>query len=181
MYGLPQAGNITNNILVGRKRKGGYHPCQFTPGLWRHVWRPVTFTLGVDDFGIKFQGDEHANHLKRTLERWYDVTVDWDGSKYVGINLQWNYKERTLHTSVPGYVNKSLLTFGHPKPAKPQHAPAKAELIQYGVKKQVSKPKDTTPQLTPEGIKKVQQVVGTFGWYARATDPTMEKNLKFHC
>lgn len=177
MYGLPQAGKIANDLLVKRMRKGGYHPCQFTPGLWRHVWRPVTFTLVVDDFGIKFQGDEHANHLKTTLEQWYDVTVDWKGSKYVGINLQWNYKERTLHTSVPGYVKKSLLTFGHPMPVKPQHAPAKAEPIQYGVKKQVSKPKDTTPQLTPEGIKNVQKVVGTLGWYSRATDPTMEKTL----
>ena len=88
MYGLPQAGKIANDLLVKRMRKGGYHPCQFTPGLWRHVWRPVTFTLVVDDFGIKFQGDEHANHLKTTLEQWYDVTVDWKGSKYVGINLQ---------------------------------------------------------------------------------------------
>ena len=54
MYGLPQAGRIANQLLVKRMRKAGYHPCQFTPGLWRHVWRPITFTLVVDDFGIKF-------------------------------------------------------------------------------------------------------------------------------
>ena len=69
----------------------GYHPVQFTPGLWTHVWRPVKFTLVVDDFGVKFEGLYHANHLKTTLERWYDITVDWEGSKYVGINLKWDY------------------------------------------------------------------------------------------
>ena len=42
MYGLPQAGKIANELLIKRMRTAGYHPCQFTPGLWRHVWRPVT-------------------------------------------------------------------------------------------------------------------------------------------
>ena len=50
MYGLPQAGKIANELLVKRLRSAGYHPCQFTPWLWRHVWRPITFTLVVDDF-----------------------------------------------------------------------------------------------------------------------------------
>ena len=177
MYGLPQAGKLANDLLVKRMQTAGYHPCQVTPGLWKHVWRPVVFTLVVDDFGIKFEGDEHANHLKKTLERWYDITVDWKGQKYVGISLEWDYDERTLHTSVPGYVQKSLKKFGHPKPAKPQHAPAKAAPIQYGAKVQEATPDDTSPQLTPDGIKRIQEIVGTFGWYARASDPTMEQTL----
>ena len=60
--------------------------------------------------------------------------------------------------------------------AKPQHSPSKAEPIQYSVKMQQSKPKDTSPQFYPEGIKKIQEVMGTFGWYTRATNPTMKKN-----
>ena len=88
MYGLPQSGKIANDLLVKRMRDDGYYPCQFTPGLWRHVWRPITFTLVVDDFGIKFVGEEHANHLKQSLEQHYDVTIDWDGGKDVGISLK---------------------------------------------------------------------------------------------
>lgn len=99
----------------------------------------------------------------------------WEDKTYVGISLEWNYKDRTLHTSVPGFVERSLVKYQQPKPAKPQHAQAKAEPIQYVGRNKQSKPKDTTQQLTPAGIKKVQGVVGTFGWYARATDPTMEK------
>ena len=51
----------------------------------------MTFTLVVDDFGVKFVGDQHANHLKSTLEKYYDITVDWSGSKYIGIALELDY------------------------------------------------------------------------------------------
>ena len=51
--------------------------------------------------------------------------------------------------------------------SKPQHAPAKAKPIQYGAKIQVEE-KDTTPELSPAGIKRIQDVVGTFAWYSRA-------------
>lgn len=52
MYGLPQAGRLANLQLINNLAKHGYHPCRFTPGLWRHKWRPVKFVLVVDDFGI---------------------------------------------------------------------------------------------------------------------------------
>ena len=41
----------------------------------------------MDDFGVKFMGSEHAKHLKKTFESMYDITCDWEGSQYVGINL----------------------------------------------------------------------------------------------
>ena len=75
MYGFPMAGKLANDLLINRMSKHGYHPCQYTPLLWKHVWRPVTFTLVVDDFGIKFLGDEHANHLKRYIEKYYKITL----------------------------------------------------------------------------------------------------------
>ena len=131
----------------------------------------------VDDFGIKFVGDEHTNHLKKTLEKHYKITVDWKGSKYVGISLNWDYKTRVLHTSVPDFVKKSLNKYQHPTPSKPQHAPTKATPINYGAKVQAPTPDDETPLLTPEGIRQVQDIVGTFAWYSRATDPTMAQTL----
>ena len=39
-----------------------------------HSPRDHIQALVVDDFGIKFLGDEHANHLKRSLEKYYKVT-----------------------------------------------------------------------------------------------------------
>ena len=97
---------------------------------------------------------------KDLLKKYYKVTVDWKGSKYVGISLGWDYVNRVLHTSVPGFVKKSLNKYQHPIPAKPQHAPAKATPINYGAKTQEPTPEDTSPILSPEGIRKIQDIVG---------------------
>ena len=117
--------------------KAGYYPTQFTTGLWRHVWRPITFTLVVDDFGIKFECDMHANHLVKTLRKHYDVTPDRKGELFVGIKLKWYHEKRTLETQIPTFVPKKLQKYQHPKSTKPQHAPAKAAPIQYGAKIQI--------------------------------------------
>ena len=105
------------------------------------------------------------------------LRFDWKGSKYVGISLGWDYVNRVLHTSVPGFVKKSLNKYQHPILAKPQHTPAKATPINYGAKTQEPTPKETLPILSPEGIRKIQDIVGTFAWYSSATDPTMAQTL----
>jgi hypothetical protein len=51
-YGLPQAGIIANQMLARRLAIHGYHQTKCTSGLWRHVTRPIQFTLVVDDFGV---------------------------------------------------------------------------------------------------------------------------------
>ena len=68
MYGLPQAGILANAFLKKRLNKRGYHQSKLVPGLSKHDWQPVQFTLVVDDFGVKYIGREHALHLKATLE-----------------------------------------------------------------------------------------------------------------
>jgi hypothetical protein len=68
MYGLPQEGLLANELLEKRLNKRGYFQSKLIPGLWKHEWRPVQFTLVVDDFGIKYVGKEHALHLKTMLE-----------------------------------------------------------------------------------------------------------------
>ena len=95
----------------------------------------------------------------------------------MGISLKWDYKNRTLDTSVPGFVSNKLNQFQHSPPSKPQHAPAKATPIQYGAKVQRATPSDTSAPLPKEGIRRIQEIVGSFAWYARATDPTMAKTL----
>ena len=56
MYGLPQAGILANKLLAKRLAKHCYYQVQHTPGLWRHVSRPIAFALVVDDFLIKYEG-----------------------------------------------------------------------------------------------------------------------------
>jgi hypothetical protein len=66
--GLPQAGILANKLLRKRLAPHGYYECINIPGLWRHGWRPITFTLVVDDFGVKYVGKERADHLVASLK-----------------------------------------------------------------------------------------------------------------
>jgi hypothetical protein len=56
MYGLPHAGILANQLIARRLAIHGYHQTKFTPGLWRHITRPIQFTLLVDDFGVQYVG-----------------------------------------------------------------------------------------------------------------------------
>jgi hypothetical protein len=53
VWGLPYVGILANKLLRKRLVPHGYYECVNTPGLWRHATRPITFTLVVDNFGIK--------------------------------------------------------------------------------------------------------------------------------
>ena len=37
----------------------------------------------------------------------------------------------------------------------------------------------TKPELSPAGIKHIQDVIGTFAWYSRASEPTMTVTLSY--
>ena len=75
--------------------------------------RPICFTLIVDDFGVKYVGDKHAQHLVDVLQEFYVVDKYWDGKKYCGINLDWDYDRRRVHLSMPGYCSDVLIRFCH--------------------------------------------------------------------
>jgi hypothetical protein len=64
MYRLPHSGILTNELLQHNLAKDGYRPTQHTHGLWKHDNRPISFSLVVDDFGVKYVGREHAEHLR---------------------------------------------------------------------------------------------------------------------
>ena len=137
-----------------------------TPGLWKHVSRPISFTLVVDDFGIKYVGEEHAKHLIGVLEESYTMDVDWTGGLYCGIKLDWNYEKKFVDISMPSYVKKKLIEYEHNKPKRPQHCPYSPNTIQYGKANQDPLPEDTSNLLDKDGKKFVQQVIGSFLFYA---------------
>ena len=64
MYGLPQAGIIAQQLLEERLAKHGYRQSKTTPGLWKHDTRPISFTLVVDDLGVKYVGKENVQHCE---------------------------------------------------------------------------------------------------------------------
>jgi hypothetical protein len=101
----------------------GYHQSKFTPDLWRHVTRPIQFTLVVDDFGVQYVGNEHAQHLIDTFENDYTVSKDWTVGLYYGITLKYNYTNNHVDLSMSGYIKDALYKYQHPMPKHPQYAP----------------------------------------------------------
>jgi hypothetical protein len=69
MYGLPQAGILANELLQRNLAQDGYRPTTHTHGLWTHDTRPISFSLVVDDFGVKYVGREHAEHLMTCIKK----------------------------------------------------------------------------------------------------------------
>ncbi len=69
MYGLLQAGILAQELLEKRLNSHSYRQSAITPGLWRHDFRPISFTLCVDDFCIKYIGREHVDHLSGILNQ----------------------------------------------------------------------------------------------------------------
>jgi hypothetical protein len=174
MYGLPQAGILANQLLTKRLLEPqGYYQCRHTPGLWRHKWRPILFSLVVDDFGVKYAGREHVDHLIASVEKHYAFSKDWEGKLYCGIHIQWNYKKGTVDLSMLGYIAATLNKFQHQPPARAQHAPYRWNAPVYGTNPQLTDPVDETAPLPPDGIKRLQRITGTLLYYARAVDPTM--------
>ena len=144
------------------------------PGLFHHESRPVSFCLVVDDFGIQYIDKADAQHLIAALKQDYEaVTVDWTGGLFCGITLQWDYSNRTVDLSMPGYVEKALNEFQKLPTSKPEHQPFHSKDVQYGVKSQMTDPLDTSPLLDKSGVLWLQRITGTFLYYARAVDPTM--------
>jgi hypothetical protein len=124
MYGLKQAGLLANQLIQTLLAPFGYHPARHTPGLWLHKTRPISFTLIVDDFAVKYVGKQHAEHLRNALLRTYELTTDWTETLYSGMTLKWDYDKRTCNISMPGYVSNVLSKFQHDPPKHPHHTPS---------------------------------------------------------
>lgn len=172
MYGLPQAGRLANLQLQQFLEPHGYVPCPITPGLWKDINSDLMFTLVVDDFGVRYTTKSTVDRLLTTLQQEYKCSTDWNGTRYIGLTLDWNYAERTLNISMPGYIERALQRFEHPTPTKPEHSPHAWNAPTYGSLQQYVTT-ITSPLLDIKQTKRVQEVLGTLLYYARAIDCTL--------
>jgi hypothetical protein len=88
VWGLPQAGILANKLLKKPLAPHGYYECKQTLGLWKHTTRPISFTLVIDNFGVKYTHEEDIDHLIRAIKEKYELTKDWDGDLYCGLRLK---------------------------------------------------------------------------------------------
>ena len=173
MYGLKQAAILAYKKLKGVLGEAGYLQIDNTTGLWKHKTRKTVFALCVDDFGVKYFNKEDMDHLVRTLQQEYVITIDKNGKNYCGLTFDWHYKDKYVDVSMPNYIKKALQKYGHKPPKKPQYAPHIWASKFYGKKPQQATPTDTSEKLKGKEIIDVQSKIGTFLYYGRAVDQTI--------
>ena len=66
-----QSLSLANDLLETRLIKHDYYQYPHTPGLWHHKWRPILFSVIVDDSGVEYEGKHHADHLLNALKEKY--------------------------------------------------------------------------------------------------------------
>ena len=164
MYGLKKAAILAYNQL-----KDHLAPL----GMGKYPSRPIQFCLCVDDFGIKFTNKTDVEHLLNSLKKKYKITEDWTGNNYCGLTLDWQYNNRFVDVSMPGYIENLLHRVAHNCPIKPVHAPHKWNKPIFGRHIQQGTPLDNTPLLPKEEIKLIQSIIGALLYYTRAVDPSM--------
>ena len=68
VWGLPQAGILANKRLQRKLAPFGYFESTNTPGLRYHESCPITFTLVVDNFGVKYENKDNVDHLIASIK-----------------------------------------------------------------------------------------------------------------
>ncbi len=170
MYGLPQAGIIAQELLEECLAKHGYHQSKIIHGFWKHKTRPICFTLVVDNFAIKYTNKRDVEHLVNILKQDYDITIDREAKKYIGLTMEWDLPNQQVHTHMPGYLDKTLIHFKHEAPKKRQNSPHPHIAPTYGAKTQYTKTEEAFPPLNKEDTKYIQAVTGTLLYYRQEVD-----------
>jgi hypothetical protein len=145
--------------LAKRLKEHGYNQSKTTPGLWTNEWHPITFSLVVNNFGVTYIGEEHAQHILQMVQKYYTFLFKKEGEQYCGLTIKWDYAGKKEHLSMPSYVEKALKRFQHLPPIIPQDQLHQHVKKMYGAKVQQANPLDTSPPLDKAGRKFIQLLI----------------------
>jgi hypothetical protein len=81
---------------------------------------------------------------------------------------------------MPTYVMKQLTRYNHVAPLKPQHCPFMPNPFTYGTDNQTPAPTDDSPLLNNAGKKRIQQIIGSFLYYAQTTSRYNREHHEMH-
>lgn len=172
IYGLKQSGLLSQKALVQHLKDNGYAQTKSNECLFTNLDNTVQFSLVVDDFGIKYTNIDNAKHLVSVLQMKYGVTVDWKGTKYLGMHIDFQKEKGRVHISMPTYVDKALSKLDHKAKSYKTHSAVKFQKLEYS-KAQIIMDEDTSRKLDPVETKRLQSIIGIFLYYARIIDSTM--------
>ena len=181
MYGHPAAGLIAYTDLVTHLAAHGYFQSRLIPCLFMNQDKSITFTLVVDDIGIKYKhGSGEIKHLQKILakpcSKW-DVKFDLTGSQYNGQRLQWNYDKSnpTLIKDIPAYMKQAAQELHPNEIIKRYTTPSRYVAPTYGKHESPLAPmQSSAAPTTAAETKYIQQVHGKLLYYAMQADPSLE-------
>ena len=110
ILGLKHAGKGANDCLISHLEKYEYAPCKCRPVIWCNKNWPITFTLVVDNFNVKYVGKQHADCLLSMIHNMYTILSNWKGYLYLGITIKLDYVRRQVNLSIPEYIPNVLFT-----------------------------------------------------------------------
>ncbi len=179
MYGHPAAGLISYTDLVTHLAAHGYYQSRLIPCLFMNHDKSITFTLVVDDIGIKYKhGSDEIKHLQKILakpiSKW-EVKFDLTGSQYNGQRLQWNYDKShpTLIKDVPAYIKQTAHELHPGEKIRKYTTPSRYVAPTYG-KQDLAPVQSTAKPTTAAETKYIQKVHGKLLYYAMQADPALE-------
>jgi hypothetical protein len=171
-YGLPQAGALSQERLFRHLAKHGYRQLSHSPSLFRNHDGSIRFALVVDDFAVVWKDKKNITHFITTLRKLYTVKIDWEGSKYLGMDIAIDRTDRHVTISMPGYIEK-LLRKVRPHGIKGASTPGIYYPPNYKSQKSQTATIDASPFASKEQQHELQVVVGTLLYYARTVDASI--------
>ena len=110
MHEFSQIGMLAHKDLKQQLASHSYTPVTFILGLWTYESHWISFTLVVNDFGIKYTSLSSLNHLLNVLKTFCTITTNMNSNLYICVSLQWkwNYSVRySMLKYIPNLIKKS--------------------------------------------------------------------------
>ena len=124
---------------------------------------------------MKYFNTDDAHHLITSIQKYYQCHIDWSGQHYIGFTIDWNYTKGFVDISLSNYIKHLLKRFGYMSSNKPQYSPH-SHYNYHPVKKghqQLATEPDTSAPLNKKETKRIQSIIGSLLYYARAIDSTI--------
>jgi len=170
MYGHPVSGLLSNKHLFKTIEEAGYYEDSLVPCMIKHKERSTIGAIVVDDIGLKVRSKDDVIHLVNAIEKVWKVKINWQGDKYVGMDLKWDYNPEnpTLEISCDQVIPDALKRFYPNQTLKGADTPGlEVKGWTLGPDNKVVVAEDEEPIPMPEKTKFVQQFTGTLSHAAR--------------
>ena len=178
LYGMDDAGRISQQDLIAHLIPHGFHMFRHTPGLFYHTTRSsFRFTTWVDDFLIKSDPNtDDLAHFIKILKLKYPIKFVPVATSYIGYNLNLfrhptNPSLDSLTISMNDYATTGLRSLDFKQTSR-QNSPIIYTPPSYGGAIQQAT-LDDTPLATTVQQSFLRQAVGIFRYYADAIDSTL--------